>query len=119
VIALTYEGRLPGMNEIVAASKAHHQAYAKMKRTYTGELVFCIQESRRPQYPKVAVMVDWFEPNAKRDPDNIMAGQKFIFDALVHKGIIADDDQKHVASITHRFHVDATNPRVVVEVYEI
>jgi Holliday junction resolvase RusA-like endonuclease len=47
-----------------------------------------------------------------------MAAQKFILDGLVRAGIIKDDSQKYINSITHRFEVDKRNPRVEVTLEE-
>jgi Holliday junction resolvase RusA-like endonuclease len=36
----------------------------------------------------------------------------------VKAGVIQDDGQKYIESITHRFEVDRKNPRVEVEIEE-
>lgn len=43
------------------------------------------------------VQVDFYEPNRKRDPDNVMGGGlKILMDALVEAGVIPDDSPKYV-----------------------
>lgn len=112
-------GRLPGLNEIIDAAKqgnGKYQPYALMKEKYT-EMIAWIAK-KLPSYEKVALVITWYEPNSRRDPDNIMAGQKFILDALVQAGVIPNDSQKYIQGILHRFRVDKQNPRVEVEIVD-
>lgn len=112
-------GRLPGLNEIIEAAKqgkGKYQPYALMKEKYT-EMIAWIAK-KLPSYEKVALVITWYEPNSRRDPDNIMAGQKFILDALVQAGVIPNDSQKYIQGILHRFRVDKQNPRVEVEIID-
>jgi len=109
-------GRLPGLNEIVAAAKSHFGAYAKMKYKHTTAIAWLAK--KLPTYKRVDLVITWHEPDQRRDPDNIMAGQKFILDGLVAAKVIPNDNQKHIVSIVHRFRVDKQNPRVEVEITE-
>lgn len=109
-------GRLPGMNEIIKAAKrgrGKYQPYAIMKEEYTNIVAWLAK--KLPEYKEVDISIVWHEPNARRDLDNIMSGQKFIMDGLVKAGTIPDDSQKYVKSVTHRFEIDRHNPRVEVE----
>lgn len=113
-------GRLPGFNEIIDAAKYarnKYQAYSQMKEHYTNMVAWLTK--RLPKFKKVALIITWYEPNRHRDPDNIMAGQKFILDGLVESGIIPNDNQKHIQGILHKFAVDRKNPRVEVEIVDI
>lgn len=58
----------------------------------------------------------WYEPNKKRDLDNICFAKKFILDALVKAGTIKTDGWKGVAGFTDDFFVDKENPRVEVDI---
>ena len=60
----------------------------------------------------------WIERNAKRDPDNICAGLKFILDTLVYKKILPGDGWADVLGIAHAFAIDASNPGVLVTLNE-
>ena len=113
-------GRLPGFNEIIEAAKGgkgKYQPYAQMKETYTNMVAWLAKGL--PKFKKVALIITWYEPNRHRDPDNIMAGQKFILDGLVVAGTIPNDNQRHIQGIIHRFAVDRKNPRVEVEIVDI
>ena len=110
-------GSLPGFNDIIDAAKRNPHEYARMKETYTAMVAWLAK--KLPSYEKVALVITWYELDHRRDPDNIMAGQKFILDALVHAGVIPNDSQKYVRGIVHRFKVDRKNPRVEVEIVDV
>lgn len=113
-------GRLPGLNEIIDAAKqgkGKYQPYAIMKVEYTGIIAWLAK--KLPRYKRVNITITWYEPNGKRDPDNIMAGQKFILDGLVMAGVIPNDTRKHINSIKHIPEIDRVNPRVEVELEEV
>jgi len=116
-VKLEIPGRLPGLNEIIAAAKEHFGSYANMKDEYTASIAWLAK--KLPNFEKVALIITWYEPNSRRDPDNIMAGQKFILDGMVAAGTIPNDSQKHIKGIVHRFRVDKRNPRVEVEIVDI
>lgn len=113
-------GRLPGMNEIVKESKkgrGSYQPYAEMKKYYT--LLAYKEANKLPGYERIKLVITWYEPNLKRDIDNICAGTKFILDAMVQAAVIKDDSQRYVKGIEHFFDVDKKNPRIEVEIIEI
>lgn len=114
-------GRLPGLNEIVAANRSHYHAGAKQKKETT---LLCAQYAGLGGVPifsgPILVIFNWFEPNARRDLDNICGGAKFVLDGLVLAGRIPNDSRKFVQSIFHRFpEPDKKNPRIVVEIEDI
>lgn len=116
---IEYPGRLPGLNEIIDAAKqgrGKYQPYAIMKDRYTSEIGWLAK--KLPAYNRVDIVITWYEPNLRRDPDNIMAGQKFILDGLVAGGALPKDTRRHVNSITHIPEFDKENPRVEIEVQE-
>jgi Holliday junction resolvase RusA-like endonuclease len=115
-LIIEYPGRLPGLNEIIAAAKRSPYEYAKMKDRYTSEIGWLAK--KLPRYSRVNIIITWYEPNRRRDPDNVSGGQKFILDGLVRGGAIKDDSQRYIHSIEHRFEVDGENPRVEIEVQE-
>jgi Holliday junction resolvase RusA-like endonuclease len=115
-LIIEYPGRLPGLNEIIDAAKqgrGKYQPYAIMKERYTNEIGWLAK--KLPVYERVDVTITWYEPNLRRDPDNITGGgTKFIMDGLVAGGAIKDDSQRYVNSISHQFEVDRENPRVEI-----
>lgn len=112
----TIHGRLPGMNEIIDAAKSHYGQYSKMKKTNTEAVAWMAK--RVPPMDKVRLVITWYEPDAKRDIDNVASGVKFILDGLVMAGRLPNDTRKHVKGIEHRFEVDRKNPRIEVELQQ-
>lgn len=116
-MVLKIPGRLPGLNEIIDAAKSHFGEYASMKETYTNMVGWLAK--KLPKYQRVNITITWYEPNEKRDPDNIMAGAKFILDGLVKAGTIPNDTRRYIKSITHIPELDRKNPRVEVEIVDV
>jgi Holliday junction resolvase RusA-like endonuclease len=117
MIKFTIPGELPTMNEIVEVSKSHHMRYASMKKEYTYLVQMCAYN-----LPKVKLAdyeIIWYCKNRRKDKDNIMSGQKFIFDGLVQAGVIENDGWDQIGDVTHAFEVDKVNPRVEVRIKEL
>ena len=112
-------GHLPGMNKIIAASKTHHMVYKKIKEEHCWYICTCIKKHNITPYTDrglpINVKITWVCENKKRDKDNIMAGQKFILDAMVKAGVIKDDGWKYIGEIEHKFTVEKNNPHVIIE----
>jgi Holliday junction resolvase RusA-like endonuclease len=117
-IKLIIKGTLPTMNEIVEVSKQHWSKYSDMKHTYTN-LVAWQAKSLPAIQNKINVVITWYCKDRRQDKDNIMAGQKFIFDGLVAVGRISNDGWKQIGDVTHKFEVDKHNPRVEITIEEI
>lgn len=96
------KGKFPGLNQIIAASKRHYACYSKMKKENT-ELFQWETKSFKPIDGKAIVNITWYFKNKRRDPDNIMAAQKFILDALVKNGVLKDDTIDYIHALNHRF----------------
>lgn len=114
IIRFEIPGTLPSMNEIITATKKHRLRYSDMKRKYT-QLVMKSCEGL-PSVESANFHITWYCENRKKDKDNIISGQKFIFDGLVDGGILENDGWKQVGDINHSFAIDKDNPRVVVEI---
>lgn len=119
ICTLTILGRLPGENEIIDAARGNKYKAAGLKKEYTEMVAWQAKSAKIPSFKKIDVTFTWYEPNRKRDKDNIMAGQKFIFDGLVTARIISNDGWNQVGDVMHKFRVDQVNPRVEVEIKEI
>jgi Holliday junction resolvase RusA-like endonuclease len=118
-LKLVIQGSLPGTNEILAASNNNRHVYNEMKRTNTTLIALMARSQKIPELPKSDYVITWICPNMKRDKDNIMGGQKFIFDGLVQAKRIENDGWKQIGDVTHRFRVDKLNPRIEIEITEV
>ncbi|MBO5840087.1 MAG: RusA family crossover junction endodeoxyribonuclease [Methanobrevibacter sp.] len=81
---------------------------------------FIRSQLRGVRIKKPVIMVyTWYEPNRKRDLDNISSyGRKVIQDALVHCGVIHNDGWKQILGFYDRFYVDRKEPRIEVVILE-
>jgi len=112
----TIPGRLPGLNEVINKARYNRFAGAKQKKDSTELCRFYVVAAKLiPIRGPVVVHFTWYEPNARRDCDNVATGAKFILDALVDSGVLAGDGRKHVVGLSHLFPVpDKKNPRIEV-----
>ena len=110
------EGRLPSANEFINAGYKNRFFANNMKAQAEKKIAEAIEKYGRPHFEKpVKIGFVWFEPNARKDCDNVAFAKKFVQDALVRSGVLDDDSRKHVAGyIGEEFPVDKDNPRVVV-----
>lgn len=118
---LVIPGRLDAMNDLVSANRTNRFKGAKMKRDNQDAVLNAIKSSSlKPIEGRVRATFIWYEPNRKRDPDNVSSACKFIFDALQEAGIIKGDSQRYVAwPIVHEGFIDKDNPRVEVLLKEV
>lgn len=116
---ITIPGRLPGLNEYTAAcrSKSWYKG-SKMKQDAEEVIKNCLFGAISLK-KQVHIEFKWYEPNSKRDKDNIAFAKKFILDALVSRQIIPGDGWKHIEGFTDSFYIDADNPRIEVIITEV
>lgn len=119
---LIIPGKLPGLNDYIAAERANRHKGAKMKAD-SGNIVSVAigQHLKGVRIDKPVFMeYTWAEPNRRRDLDNVSSfGRKVIQDALVAAGVLRDDGWKHVIGFSDRFAVDRQEPRIEVKIREV
>lgn len=111
------KGKLDGLNEYTRANRSNRYEGAMLKKQNEDIVYWSIVQAkliRIVNYP-ITLKITWYEPNLKRDIDNIVFATKFIQDALVRAKILKNDGQKQINRITHDVFVDKDNPRVEVE----
>lgn len=111
-------GRLSGLNEYVESCRMNKYGANSLKKKnerIVAEWALLNKVKPIENYP-VKLHITWYEPNNKRDIDNITFGVKFILDSLVKCQILKDDSQKYVTGIEHEVKTDKTNPRIEVEI---
>jgi len=117
---LVIPGTLPSLNEMINASKRNKYAYVAMKdqaiNTVSWEFKCMMIGQQAPERADYEFV--WYCPNRRKDKDNIMAGQKFVFDGLQKMGWIKNDGWKQIGKVSHRFEVDKQNPRIEITITE-
>lgn len=116
----TIPGRLDSMNIIIAANRKNPYIGAKEKRKQQDIVIKAIRFHRLKgvrNYP-VTIKIDWYEKNSRRDPDNISAAKKFIFDALQETDVLKNDGFKEIEALRDNFHIDKLKPRIEVTIVE-
>lgn len=114
---LVITGRLPGMNEIIGINRWNRYAGAQKKRDVQKQIAFeLMSQTKGKRYEgKVNMVVDFYEPNMKRDEDNVKSGMKFILDAMQDIGLIKSDSRKYVHSV-ERVMTDRDDPRIEITI---
>lgn len=117
---LTIQGTLPNLNNYTLACRTNRYAGANMKAKAEKIITAAITEQIPDVHyeQKAELKFKWYEPNKKRDLDNICFAKKFILDALVTNKTIIADGWRGVIGFTDEFYVDKENPRIEVEIIE-
>jgi Holliday junction resolvase RusA-like endonuclease len=114
---------IPGFNEMIKAAKTFgakrtkFNAYAAMKKAWAQRIGIVIRENNIFHIDKLFLHLIWYEPNKRRDPDNIAAFIKFILDALQKEKVIANDGWNNIAGWQNEF-VLTDHRGVEVRLYE-
>ena len=119
-VKIVVPGEMPGMNEIVTAAKKgrrKYQPYNDMKRENTESVAWIAKKV--PKKKRVFLDITWVAKNKRRDPDNIAAAVKFVWDGLVEAGVIPNDGWSENGGWTNHFKVDKKNPRIEIIIREV
>lgn len=109
-------GKLPGQNEIDKANRTHWSVGAKLKKSNMRTIMELISVQKIRKCHPMEIIFTWYEPNKRRDKDNISSGgRKLILDSLVKMNILDGDGWKGYGDFDDRFDIDSKNPRVEVE----
>ena len=113
----TIHDRLPGMNEYTANQRANKFGGNLMKRTAQKAVEWEIRAAKvKPVKPPVTIIYTFYEPNKRRDKDNIAGfAHKVVQDALVACGVIKDDGWDYITGFEDHFEIDRKHPHIDVE----
>lgn len=118
---VTIYGRLPGLNEYIDAERqSKYKAAALKAQSMQLVMIYAKRDLRkwRAKGP-VYMRYTWYEPNRRRDKDNVSGyGRKVIQDALVKGGWLRGDGWEHISGYSDDFRVDKARPRIEVEIEE-
>ena len=101
---------------MIDAARGSRNISAAQKKLYTGIVTWSCKACKlRPIEDLSDYTIIWYCKDRRRDKDNIMSAQKYIFDGLQEAGIIKNDGWFQIGDITHKFRLDETE-RVEVEI---
>jgi Holliday junction resolvase RusA-like endonuclease len=92
------------MNEIVSAAKVggKGRAYSSMKARWTQDVAWHARAALVPKASRVRLELEWVSVDKRHNPDNLEAGQKFVWDGLQAAGVLENDGWAQNAGSTHR-----------------
>lgn len=120
MVSFTISGKLPGLNEYIAIERSNRYKAAQLKRDTERRIILAAKTLLRGVRFSTPVIMHytWYEPDRRRDKDNIAFAKKFVQDALVKCGVLKNDGWTEIEGFTDAFYVDKKNPRVEVRFEE-
>lgn len=122
---ITIEGKFPSMNEFIDANRRSKGRFNKgnaMKQQSQNEISWQILKQHRKLHidKPVKLIYSYYEPNKKRDLDNISGYFHKVFqDALVNCGVIHNDNRHYIVGFTDEFYIDNKHPRIEIKIVEV
>lgn len=99
--------RFPNLNDYTKALKKHRLSGSNMKAEWTDLVVEWCKTKRLGHFTEpVFVEFHWYEPNKKRDMDNVAFAKKFILDGLQKAGVITNDNPTWILGFSDRFYYE-------------
>ena len=119
---LVIKGKLSNLNDYITACRTNHYKGASVKKKNETIVKCAIYEQlgRLRIKGRVYMKYRWYEPNRRRDLDNISSfGRKVIQDALVETRVLENDGWKNIVGFSDEFYTDTENPRIEVVIEEV
>lgn len=114
---LVIDGELMDLNTYTNETRKNRYGGAKVKKQETLKVAwYCKSSKLKPLEGLHNYKFTWYCKNKRKDKDNIMFAQKFVFDGLQEAGILKNDGWGEIGDILHKFYVDKENPRIEVEI---
>lgn len=121
---VTIKGKFPSMNEFIFANRTGKGRWNKGNQMKQGNQEL-IAHALAAQLHKVHIdepiyiQYRFYEPNKKRDLDNISGFFHKVFqDAMVQCGIIHNDNWHYIVGFSDEFYIDNKEPRIEVDIIE-
>ena len=116
----TIYGRFGTYNEYINACRKNIFEGAKMKCRDEELAMWNMSDVAEYHFKKVILHYRFFEPDKRRDKDNVFGyASKIIQDALVNLKVIDNDGWKQIENFTHDFFVDKDKPRIEVYIENV
>lgn len=122
VYKFTIPGRLSGMNELIAYNRTNVYKGSKLKKDSQQLVMYEINHQLHGIHIENPVIMHYhfWEPNSKRDIDNVASfAMKVIQDALVKCRVLDNDGWKNIRGFECEFDVDQQHPRIDVVIEEM
>ena len=121
VIRPPYQGsKFPTWNDMNRLNRANPKKGARAEKQYREDLGFMIRAARPPKYSRqVRIGFIFFEPDNRRDPDNIQYFLKPFLDALQDCAVIPNDSRRYIRGFWSDFETDSKDPRIEVYISEV
>ena len=124
-LTIEIDGKMPSLNEVIDVSRRNKFAGNKLKQEIQRDIELQIYQQIRqndliselPFENIVDFDITYIEKNAKRDKDNIASSKKFIFDALVSRGVLHNDTWRYVGDFTEKF-IIGSSYKVIINMTE-
>ena len=119
---LVIPGKLPGLNEAFGYARTNKHKEAAERREAERTIMWAAKGCLRGFKAKGPVVLHYhfYEPNKRRDKDNIAGyAMKLIQDSLVKGGYLDGDGWRHIENFDFSWHVDNKIPRIEVELEEL
>ena len=116
------KGTMPTLNEYLSACASSPYKGHKLKQDNMLLAINAIRLYLRGYHADKLIVLHYvfYEPNKKRDKDNIFAfASKVVQDSLQKTKTISNDGWKNIENFTHEFYVDKEHPRIEVTIEEI
>lgn len=118
----TVLGRLDGLNTYTAANRMNYQKGGRMKKDNEETIIWSIRQQLKGVHIENPVLIyyEFFEPNRRRDNDNILScAAKFVQDSLTKTHVLQEDNQKCIPHFYFDTFLDKENPRIEVTLTEL
>ena len=116
------KGKLSNLNDYITACRTNHYKGASVKKKNENIVKCAIYEQlgRLRIKGRVYMKYRWYEPNRRRDLDNISSfGRKVIQDALVETRVLENDGWKNIDGFSDEFYTDTVNTRIELVIEEV
>lgn len=116
------DGRLSGLNEYTSANRTNPHKGGSCKKDNEEVIIWTIRSQLRGIHINNPVLIYYrfYEPNSKRDNDNILScAAKFIQDSLVKTHVLQNDNQNCIPKFYFDTFVDKKKPRIEVTLTEL
>ncbi len=116
------QGELASLNQHFAENNKHWSSGNDVKGLYTNfvrlQTKNKYKDLGKEDYP-VAILMNWYTKDLKKDPDNVAFAKKYILDAFVENKLLKNDGRKQICGLADLYYVDKLRPRIEVFIYTV